>query len=108
MVLFSSRTYIEIIVRTQHGDEFAKRNEHFILYESDKDISFISRRNRWLPCFGVVYVLFAHRKRYKMERRCADYKRHKKVRKTSKIVLTNGDSGGNITKLSRETRVKTK
>lgn len=32
----------------------------------------------------------------------------KKAEKTSKIVLTNGDCGGNITKLSRETRVKTK
>jgi hypothetical protein len=32
----------------------------------------------------------------------------KKAEKTSKIVLTNGDSGGNITKLSRETPVKTK
>ena len=32
----------------------------------------------------------------------------KSAKKTSKIVLTNGDCGGNITKLSRETRVKTK
>ena len=32
----------------------------------------------------------------------------KKAEKTSKIVLTNGDCGGNITKLSRETPVKTK
>ena len=32
----------------------------------------------------------------------------KSAEKTSKIVLTNEDCGGNITKLSRETRVKTK
>ena len=35
-------------------------------------------------------------------------KGRKRTKKTSKIVLTNGDCGGNITKLSRETRVKTK
>ena len=32
----------------------------------------------------------------------------KKAEKTLKIVLTNGDCGGNITKLSREPPVKTK
>ena len=109
MVLFSSRTYIEIIVRTQHGDDFAKRNEHFVLYESDKDISFIGRRNRWLPCFGVVYVRRLHiEKGIKWKVVVQTIKGAKKAEKTSKIVLTNGDCGGNITKLSRETRVKTK
>ena len=58
--------------------------------------------------WGGLCAQIAHRKRYKMEGGCADYKRHKKGGKTSKIVLTNGDCGGNITKLSRETRVKTK
>ena len=39
---------------------------------------------------------------------CAENRRGKKGEKSGKKRLTNEDYGGNITKLSRETRVKTK
>ena len=84
-LVFSARTYIEIIIRTQHGDDYAKRNEHFVLYESDKYISFVSRGGSLVAMFwGGLCAQIAHRKRYKLERRCADYKRHKKGGKNFK------------------------
>ena len=62
-----------------------------------------------MPCFGVVYVRRLHiGKGIKWKGVVQTIKGTKKAEKTSKIVLTNGDCGGNITKLSSETRVKTK
>ena len=62
-----------------------------------------------MPCFGVVYVRRLHiEKGIKWKVVVQTIKGTKKAEKTLKIVLTNGDCGGNITKLSRETRVKTK
>ena len=65
--------------------------------------------DRWSPCFGVVYVRRLHiGKGIKWKVVVQTIKGAKSAEKTSKIVLTNEDCGGNITKLSRETRVKTK
>ena len=90
------------------GNDCANRSQRFALYKNDKQIKYSGRCKRK----GLFCLLFMRRlhigKGIKWKGVVQTIKGTKKAEKTSKIVLTNGDCGGNITKLSRETRVKTK
>ena len=108
MVLFSSRANIAVVVISKLGNDCANRNQRFALYKNDKRIKYTGR----CKGKGLFCLLFMRRlhigKGIKWKAVVQTIKGAKSAEKTLKIVLTNGDCGGNITKLSRETRVKTK